>query len=87
VVDNVAREDGKGGVWDDFLDGLIHALLETHGDIAVVVTIGTGRALIVARLVCLGIRPLLVSQPSMLSIAHSVCSHLPAADGLGTVGV
>lgn len=54
VVDNVAGKDGKGLVGEHVVDGLVHAVLEGDGGIAVVVTVGARGTLGLARLVIFG---------------------------------
>ena len=57
VVNDVAREDTKGRVGHERLDGVKHALLQHGRGIAVVVAVGAGREVVVAGRVGLGVGP------------------------------
>ena len=55
VVDDVTREDAKGRVGHERLDGVEHALLQHRGGIAVMVAVGAGRGVVVTGRVGLGV--------------------------------
>lgn len=57
VVDNITSKNGKGNVRHQFSNRLVHAFLQAGRRIALVVTIGSGRVLGVARGVILGVSP------------------------------
>lgn len=84
MIDNISREDGECHIWYDIVDCGIHALLEANRNIAVVVSVGPSRRAIVTGLICCSVRPKYRGYCMPLSILFP---YIPAADGLGTLGI
>lgn len=55
MVNDITSEDAKGSIGNHVGNGLVHALFQADGRIALVVAVGAGRVLGVARRIVLGV--------------------------------